>query len=93
MLRIFVTAQIAVIGALIKSCKPIAISISTCVTSLVVLVIKLLVEKPLTSSVSMFSTLSKISFLKFLEKLEEIVAAKYPAITAKAKLPKAHKTI
>ena len=41
---IFITAQVPIRGALMIACIPIMISICTCVTSLVVLVIRLAVE-------------------------------------------------
>ena len=58
--------------------------------SLVVLVIKLLVEKLLTSSIPKSSTFLNTSFLKSLENAAAMFAAKYPTITELIKLPSAH---
>ena len=68
-------------------------SISICVTSFVVLVIKLLVENFLTSCKEKSSTLSKILLRKSREKFAAILATKYPVTTAASNEPKAHKSI
>ena len=61
--------------------------------SFVVLVIKLLVENFLISSIPKFSTLS-YNFLRILdENFAEIIEVMYPTITADIKLPPAHKSI
>ena len=91
--NIFVTAHIAVIGAFINNCNPIAINISICVTSFVVLVIKLLVENPFTSCIDKFSTFSNIFFLIFIENTEDIFDVIYPVIIAATKLPNAQASI
>ena len=75
------------------TCKPSEISNPTCVTSLVVLVIRLLVEKFFISFIPNVPTFSNISFLSFLEKAAAIYAAKYPTTTDDKRLPKAHITI
>src|SRR5699024_8361604 len=91
--NIFDTAHIAVIGDFIISCKPMATSISTWVTSLVVLVIKLLVENFFTSPSLKFSTFSNMSFLIVFENDAAIYETIKPTITADIRLPKAHNNI
>ena len=54
---ILMTAQTTMIGALMIICRPIVISICTCVMSLVERVIRLSVEKRLISSIENESTL------------------------------------
>ena len=91
--NILVTAHTAVIGAFIISWSPIAINISNWVISLVVLVIRLLVEKFFILLVSRLSTFLKILSLILNENDAAIFDIKYPTITALDKLPKAHKSI
>ena len=91
--NIFVIAHIAVIGAFINSCNPIAINISICVISFVVLVIKLLVENCFTSCIAKSSTLLNNFFLIVFEKFDDILDVIYPVITAATKLPSAHVSI
>ena len=91
--NIFVTAHTAVMGAFINNCNPIDMNIWICVTSLVVLVIKLLVLNDFTSSIDISSTLLNRLFLNSFAKPADIVAAKYPTRIEKIKLPSAHKSI
>ena len=91
--KIFVIAQIAVIGAFILNCNPIAITIWIWVISFVVLVIKLLVENCFTSLIPKFPTLLNNFFLTFIENVADIPDAIYPTIIADTKLPKAHANI
>ena len=91
--NILVMAQVAVIGAFIINWRPIPISISTWVISLVVLVIRLLVEKFFISLVSKLSTFLKIASLTLNEKEAAIPEIKYPTIPALSRLPKAHNSI
>ena len=91
--NIFITAQTAVIGDFIINCNPIAINISTWVTSFVVLVIKLLTENLFISSILKSSILVNKSSLVFLENDAAINDEKYPTIQAKIKLPPAHSSI
>ena len=73
---IFIIAHTAIMGAFISICIPIAISIWTWVISFVVLVIKLLVEKFLISSILNDSTFPKMSFLKSREKVDATLVTK-----------------
>ena len=63
LLTILMTAQTAITGALIRICRPMAMSIWIWVTSLVVLTIRLGTEKPFISCLPKEETLSKISSL------------------------------
>ena len=87
---IFNKAQTAIIGALIINCNPIARSISICVTSFVVLVIKLLVENFFISVSPKLSTFSNIFLRIDLENLADKSEVKYPITIVATKLPKAH---
>jgi len=74
--NIFDIAHTAIIGALINICNPIPISISTWVTSLVVLVIKLSIPNFFISPWENLLTFLKIASLNFFEKPADILEAK-----------------
>ena len=63
LLTILMTAHTAITGALIKTCRPMAISIWIWVTSLVVLTVRLGTEKPFISCFPKEETLANISSL------------------------------
>ncbi len=90
---IFRTAQTAVIGALMSICSPMTTNISTCVTSLVVRVIRLAVEKRPISSMEKDSTLSNSLARREAENPEAICAASSTVATEAAMLPSAQSSI
>ena len=90
---ILIIAQIAVIGARTSICAPIETNIWICITSLVVRVIRLLVENSVTSSISMSSTLWKSSDRKFIESRDASFEIKYPTMHDAMSAPNAQSNI
>ncbi len=91
--EILIIAQIAVNGAFISICIPMTINSCICVTSFVVLVIKLAVEKELTSFIEKDITFLNSADLVMNEKLEAIFAAIIATTTEMARLPNAQRSI
>ena len=89
----FNIAHTASTGAFIRSCKPTAIKVCICTTSLVVRVIRLDDPNLFISAAENEVTLSSIAFRKVLEKFAAVCAAKNPHTTEHAALPNAYNSI
>ncbi|MNZ75406.1 hypothetical protein D3C78_938820 [compost metagenome] len=86
-------AHTARMGAFTSSCKPITISICTCVMSFVERVIRLAVEKLLISSIEKDCTLSNNLERNLADKSAAILAAMPATTTEVARLPRAQSSI
>ena len=91
--RILQTAHTARMGALMTTCRPMEMSICTCMMSFVVRVMREAVENLLISSIEKPSTLSNTRLRRRKDTDAAMRAAKNPTATELMALPSAHASI